>query len=42
MPKIWFHDVFWQDGKPFSNKEFNLLRQINGKSNISTYLDEEF
>ncbi len=35
MPKIWFHDVFWQNGSPFSEKEYNLLRQINGKQSSS-------
>jgi hypothetical protein len=30
-PKIWFHDVFRKDGTPFSQKEPNLIKQLNGK-----------
>ncbi|MDR3693845.1 1,4-beta-xylanase [Mucilaginibacter sp.] len=30
-PKIWFHDVFRKDGTPFSQKETDLIKQLNGK-----------
>lgn len=30
-PKIWFHDVFRKDGAPFSQKETELIKQLNRK-----------
>lgn len=30
-PKIWFHDVFRKDGKPYKQEEVDLIKQLNGK-----------
>lgn len=27
-PSVWFHDVFWQDGSPFSQSEVDLIRKL--------------
>ncbi len=29
-PKIWFHDIFRKDGTPFSQKEVELIKSLNG------------
>ncbi|RLD81928.1 MAG: 1,4-beta-xylanase [Bacteroidetes bacterium] len=31
-PEIWFHDIFRQDGTPFSEKEINLIKELTGKA----------
>lgn len=30
-PKVWFHDIFRQDGSPFDQAEIDLIRQLTGK-----------
>lgn len=30
-PKIWFHDIFYPDGKPYSEQEVAFIRQMTGK-----------
>jgi hypothetical protein len=30
-PKVWFHDIFRKDGKPFKQEEVDLIKQLNGK-----------
>jgi hypothetical protein len=30
-PKLWFHDVFRPDGKPYKQDEADLIKQLNGK-----------
>ncbi|UYQ94047.1 1,4-beta-xylanase [Chitinophaga horti] len=30
-PKVWFHDIFRQDGTPFDQKEVDLIKQLTGK-----------
>jgi len=30
-PKIWFHDIFRKDGKPYKLEEVDLIKQLNGK-----------
>jgi len=30
-PKLWFHDVFKQDGTPYKQEETNLIKQLNDK-----------
>jgi hypothetical protein len=27
-PKIWFHDIYRNDGTPFSNEEIKFIREI--------------
>src|SRR6185369_15397595 len=31
-PPVWFHDIFRQDGSPFSPDEVALIRKLNGVS----------
>jgi len=31
-PAVWFHDIFRQDGTPFSADEVVLIRKLNGVS----------
>jgi hypothetical protein len=30
-PKVWFHDVFKEDGTPYKQDEVNLIKQLNNK-----------
>jgi hypothetical protein len=30
-PKVWFHDIFRKDGKPFKQEEVDLIKQLNDK-----------
>jgi hypothetical protein len=32
-PPIWFHDVFYPDGKPYRQHEVNLIRQLTSEAN---------
>jgi hypothetical protein len=34
-PKVWFHDIFRQDGSPFDAQEVTLIRQMTGKDRAS-------
>lgn len=34
-PKIWFHDVFHRDGRPFDPKEVKLIRKLTGQAGNS-------
>ncbi|MDY3141425.1 MAG: 1,4-beta-xylanase, partial [Parabacteroides sp.] len=29
-PKLWFHDIFRQDGTPFSQEEVDCIRSLTG------------
>jgi hypothetical protein len=29
-PKVWFHDIFYKDGKPYNPKEVDLIRKLTG------------
>ena len=31
QPTVWFHDVFYADGKPYRQREAELLREWNAK-----------
>ncbi len=30
-PKVWFHDIFRRDGRPYKQDEVDLIKQLNGK-----------
>jgi hypothetical protein len=30
-PTVWFHDVFYEDGKPYRQREVEILRTLTGK-----------
>jgi hypothetical protein len=30
MPPVWFHDIFYPDGKPYSQAEVQFIREITG------------
>ena len=30
-PKVWFHDIFRQDGTPFSQEEIDTIKSLTGK-----------
>lgn len=30
-PKVWFHDIFRKDGKPYKNEEVDLIKSLTGK-----------
>jgi hypothetical protein len=30
-PKIWFHDIFRKDGKPYNKEEVKLIKELTGK-----------
>lgn len=32
-PQIWFHEVFYTDGKPYREREVRLLRELTGRGN---------
>ncbi len=32
-PPVWFHDVFYPDGKPYRQHEVDLIRQLTSKTN---------
>ncbi|GAA3757730.1 hypothetical protein GCM10022270_15370 [Terriglobus aquaticus] len=34
-PPIWFHDVFYSDGRPYREAEVNLIRQISQEKNAA-------
>jgi hypothetical protein len=27
-PSIWFHDIFYSDGRPYSQREFDFIRKL--------------
>ncbi len=29
-PKVWFHDIFYENGKPYDTAEVNLIRRLTG------------
>lgn len=31
-PKVWFHDIFRQDGTPYDPKEVELIKELTGKT----------
>jgi hypothetical protein len=31
-PPVWFHEVFYADGKPYREREVSIIRQLTGKS----------
>jgi hypothetical protein len=31
-PPIWFHEVFWSDGKPYREQEAKIIRELTGKA----------
>jgi hypothetical protein len=33
MPTVWFHDVFYPDGKPYREQEVIQIQQLTGKAN---------
>jgi hypothetical protein len=33
QPTVWFHDIFYPDGKPYRQHEVDLIRQLTGESN---------
>jgi hypothetical protein len=34
-PRVWFHDIFRQDGTPFDPKEVEYIRRVTGKRNAN-------
>lgn len=30
IPKVWFHDIFWKDGRPFDSAEADYIRKLTG------------
>src|SRR5271154_3888548 len=32
QPPIWFHDIFYADGKPYREREVDLIRELTGTS----------
>lgn len=30
MPKVWFHDLLWDDGRPFQEGEIQTIRRLSG------------
>jgi hypothetical protein len=30
-PTVWFHDIFWEDGRPYRQREVDLIRELTGK-----------
>jgi hypothetical protein len=35
QPPIWFHDVFYADGRPYREREVEILRKLTGKAALS-------
>jgi hypothetical protein len=31
QPELWFHDIFWQDGRPYRKEETDLIKKLNKK-----------
>ncbi|MEO6136145.1 MAG: 1,4-beta-xylanase, partial [Ginsengibacter sp.] len=31
QPKLWFHDIFYKDGKPYQQDEVDLIKKLNNK-----------
>jgi len=31
-PTLWFHEVFYPDGKPYRERETSIIRELTGKS----------
>jgi hypothetical protein len=29
-PKLWFHDIFRKDGKPYKQAETDTIKKLNG------------
>jgi hypothetical protein len=36
QPDVWFHDVFYLDGRPYREQEIKLIRQLTGASSRDT------
>ena len=32
QPQIWFHDVFYSDGRPYREREAQIIRELTGKN----------
>jgi hypothetical protein len=32
QPAVWFHDIFYPDGRPYREREAELFRELTGKS----------
>ena len=30
QPPVWFHEVFYQDGKPYREREVQVIRELTG------------
>jgi hypothetical protein len=33
-PPVWFHDVFWPDGRPYRQAEVNLIHELTGRGSM--------
>jgi|SRR5579884_3453487 len=31
-PPVWFHDIFYPDGKPYRQREVEIIREATGRS----------
>ena len=31
QPHIWFHEVFYADGRPYRQREISLIRELTGR-----------
>ncbi len=37
QPRVWFHDIFYPDGRPYSQNEVDFIRQITNPSGAATH-----
>jgi hypothetical protein len=35
-PPVWFHEIFYQDGKPYREREVSIIRELTGKAETRT------
>ena len=35
-PPVWFHDIFYADGRPYRQREVDLIRELTGAKPTST------
>lgn len=35
-PPVWFHDIFYPDGRPYRQREVDLIRELSGAKRVQT------
>jgi hypothetical protein len=35
-PPVWFHDIFYPDGRPYRQREVDLIRELTGAKPVKT------